>query len=222
MRSLRVLLTLSVALSASPARGETSPLAETTTGPAPAATTLPIARAPAIQIGMAFLAMPLGRVATGTAGDDTSSNLDFAYGVGLWGGVRVMHGLSLGVAPQAIFHLSAKDSDGYSVIDSKKEYDLMARIAYAYTVVPRLAVYAEALPGYSFVTFDKIVVGSKAPRARGIVLGGGLGATFDIDDRLFVNAGLGYQAGFQTSHGITDQDVKTRFLRVALGGGVRL
>jgi hypothetical protein len=217
MRSLMVLLTLSATIAARPARGDASAVAEPKAAAAPE-----VAQDPTVHVGAAFLSMPLGKIATGSAGNDTSSNLDFAYGVGVWAGIRVAGGLSLGVAPQALFHLSAMDSDGYPVIDSKKEYDLMARIAYAYAVVPKVAVYAEALPGYSLVTYDKIVVGSKAPRAHGIVIGGGLGALVDIDDRLFVNVGVGYQAGFQVSHGITEQDVKTRFLRIALGGGVKL
>jgi opacity protein-like surface antigen len=125
------------------------------------------------------------------------------------------------VAPQVVFHLSSKDSAGYSVIDSEKEYDLMARIAYTYTVAPKLDVYAEVLPGYSLVTYNKIVLGSQAPKAHGIVLGGGLGAAFAITERLFANASLGYQQGFQTSHGISDRDVSTKVLRIALGGGVK-
>jgi opacity protein-like surface antigen len=174
-----------------------------------------------LQIGVAFLPMLLGKVATGPSGSDTSSNLDFAYGVGLSFGYSVLAGLSVGIAPQAIFHLGSKDSAGYRVIDSEKEYDLMARIAYAYTVVPRLDVYAEVLPGYSFVTYSEIIQGSQAPKAHGVVLGGGLGAAFAITERLFANVGVGYQQGFQVSHGIGDRDVKTKFVRVALGGGVK-
>ena len=136
-------------------------------------------------------------------------------------GYRVLAGLSVGVAPQVVFHLSSKDSAGYPVIESEKEYDLMARIAYAYTVIPKLDVYAEVLPGYSLVTYNQIILGSQAPRARGIVVGGGLGAAFAITERFFPNVGVGYQLGFQTSHGIRDNDVKTKFLRIALGGGVK-
>jgi len=136
-------------------------------------------------------------------------------------GYRVFAGLSVGVAPQVVFHLTSKDSAGYSVIDSEKEYDLMARIAYAYTVVPKLDVYAEVLPGYSFVTYNEIIQGSKAPKAHGVVLGGGLGAAFAITERLFANVGVGYQQGFQVSHGIGDRDVRTKLLRIALGGGAK-
>jgi opacity protein-like surface antigen len=186
--------------------------------PAPAVTG---ARATRVQVGVAFLPMLLGTVATGPIGNATSSNLDSTYGVGLSFGYRVVKGLSVGVAPQVVFHLSSKDSAGYTVIDSEKEYDLMARIAYAYAVVPKLDVYAEVLPGYSLVTYNKIILGVQAPNAKGIVLGGGLGAAFAITDRLFANVGVGYQLGFQKSFGLSHNDVKTKFLRIALGGGVK-
>ena len=212
-------------LSIARAQGEApaTPVTESADAPAETALAPAVASAPAsrFHVGVAFLPMLLGRVATGPSGNDTSSNLDAAYGVGLSFGYRVIAGLSVGVAPQILFHLSSKDSAGYSVIDSEKEYDLMARIAYAYTVIPKLDVYAEVLPGYSLVTYNKIVLGSQAPRARGIVLGGGLGAAFAISDRFFANAGVGYQLGFQVSHGISDRDVTTKFLRIALGGGVK-
>ena len=182
-----------------------------------------VAGAPAsrVQVGLAFLPMLLGRVATGPSGNDTSSHLDSTYGVGLSLGCRVVAGLSVGVAPQVVYHLSSKDSAGYSVLDSEKEYDLLARIAYAYTVVPKLDVYAEVLPGYAIVTYNRIILGVQTPSAKGFVLGGGLGATVAITDRLYASAGIGYQQGFQKSAGLSDRDVKTRFLRIALGGGVR-
>jgi len=227
MRRLSLIVGLVLFVPASTARAQeeapASPVTEPTTAPGEATLAPAVVGAPAnnFQVGLAFLPMLLGKVATGPSGSDTSSNLDFAYGVGLSFGYRVLAGLSTGIAPQAIFHLSSKDSAGYSVIDSEKEYDLMARIAYAYTVAPKLDVYAEVLPGYSFVTYNEILQGSKAPKAHGVVLGGGLGAAFAITERLFANVGVGYQQGFQTSHGISNRDVKTTFLRIALGGGVK-
>src|ERR1035437_4209730 len=208
MRRLNLIVALALFVPVSTARAQeeapVSPATETTTAPAEATLAPAVAGSAAnnFQVGVAFLPMLLGKVATGPSGSDTSSNLDFAYGVGLSFGYRVLAGLSVGIAPQVVFHLTSKDSAGYSVIDSEKEYDLMARIAYAYTVVPKLDVYAEVLPGYSLVTYNQIVLGSQAPRARGIVVGGGLGAAFAITERLFANAGVGYQLGFQVSHGI--------------------
>jgi hypothetical protein len=192
--------------------------------PTPAVTTpATVAPTPArIQVGVGFLPMLLGKVATvDPNGKASSSNLDTASGVGLSLGYRIIAGLSAGIAAQAVWGLSAKDSGGYPVIESEKEYDLMARIAYTYAVLPRLAVYAEHLLGYSFVTYNYITLGVQPPRAHGAVVGGGLGTAFDVTDYLFVNAGVGYQVGFQQSHGISVRDVKTSFLRIALGVGVK-
>lgn len=178
--------------------------------------------APRFQLGAALLPVLLGRLTTvQSGGGEISSHLDSTYGLGLSFSYRVLAGLSLGIAPQVVFHLSSKDDAGYPIIDSEKELDLMARIAYAHTVMPKLDVYVEVLPGYSFVSYNKIVVGSPAPPARGIVVAGGLGAAFAVTDRFFVNTGLGYQLGFQVSHGISTRDVSTKFLRIAVGGGVR-
>jgi len=225
MRRLNLIVALVLLVPVSTARAQEEAPAATEPDAVPAeaslAPTVPGAPAKNFQVGLAFLPMLLGKVATGPSGENTSSNLDSTYGVGLSFGYRVFAGLSVGVAPQVVFHLTSKDSAGYSVIDSEKEYDLMARIAYAYTVVPKLDVYAEVLPGYSFVTYNEIIQGSKAPKAHGVVLGGGLGAAFAITERLFANVGVGYQEGFQVSHGIGDRDVKTKFLRIALGGGAK-
>jgi hypothetical protein len=159
-------LVLLVPISTARAQGEApvTPATAPTAAPIEEALAPSVAAAPAnnFQVGVAFLPMLLGRVATGPSGDDTSSNLDFAYGVGLSFGYRVIAGLSVGIAPQVVFHLSSKDSAGYPVIDSEKEYDLLARIAYTYAVVPKLDVYAEVLPGFAIVTYNKIVMGSQA------------------------------------------------------------
>lgn len=184
---------------------------------------VPVAGPPSshFQLGVALMPMLMGRVGTGPSGHATSSHLDSTYGVALSFSYRIVAGLSVGVAPQTVFHLTSKDDAGYSVIDSEKEYDLLARIAYAYPVVPDLDVYAEVLPGYSFVSYNQIVSGSPAPRARGFVGAAGLGAAWSITDRFFAHVGVGYQLGFQSSHGIREQEVRTRFLRLAMGGGVK-
>jgi hypothetical protein len=173
-----------------------------------------------MQVGVAFLPMFLGKVGSGPSGDDTWSDLKLAYGVGLSFGYNVIAGLSVGVAPQALFGVKRKDGG-----DSIKEYDIMARIAYAYAVIPKLAVYAEVLPGYSILSLPSSMtfMGEKPPSPKGFVIGFGAGAAYDITDQFFVNLGVGYQMGFQkmTVTGSGDQDLKTKFLRIAVGGGMK-
>jgi opacity protein-like surface antigen len=177
-----------------------------------------------MQLGIAFLPMVLGKLTAGASNDNSTYDISTAYGIGLSFGYNVIAGLSVGIAPQVLFGLTAKDDvSGYEMISSEKEFDIMARIAYAYPVIPKLTVYGELLPGYSIVTYDKSIMGSTPPKPKGLVLAIGAGAAFDVTDLFFVNLAVGYQLGFQKTspEGSDTQDVKTRFLRIALGGGVR-
>jgi opacity protein-like surface antigen len=185
--------------------------------PPPAAAAAPESK---MQVGVAFLPMLLGKVSTGSGGDNTTYDLKLAYGVGLSFGYNVIAGLSVGVAPQLLFHVTG---DQFS--PAAKEWDLMARIAYAYRVIPQLAIYAEILPGYSIISLpsDKTYMGEKPPSPKGFMFAGGVGAAYDVTDLVFVNLGIGYQMALQkmSVNTVGDVDVKTRFLRIAVGGGVK-
>lgn len=172
-----------------------------------------------LQIGVSFLPMVLGRERSPDPSTDVTATRDlaFAYGFAPVIGYAILPGLSVGIAPQLI--LNVKDK-GRST-SASKEYDLMARIAYAYAVAPRFSVYAEFLPGYSIISLSSSYAGISNP--NGIVLAGGVGASMDVTDQMFVNFGIGYQYGTQTTTFFgMDFDVKTRFLRIAIGGGVKL
>jgi hypothetical protein len=182
------------------------PVADT---PAVAAETAPPAPARRFQVGLQFLPMPLGDLSAEQAGVRVDTESRFAFGGGLVVGYEVVSGLVLGVAPQVI--TGAKPRDEAQSAD--KEYDLMARIAYRYSFPGVAAVYAELLPGYSIY----YPVGTDA--AKGFVLAGGVGCEIDFSDRLYVNAGAGYQKGWQAI--TSTSDYRTSFVRVALGVGAR-
>ena len=58
--------------------------------------------------------------------------------------------------------------------------------------------------------------------AKGLVVAAGAGLVMDMTDRVFANVAVGYQVGFQTvSQMGMSVDNNSRYLRVALGGGVR-
>jgi hypothetical protein len=196
MRKLSLFVALMLfALAGSAQAQDGTPAADPGAAPAAAATELPPAAAAAeskMQLGIAFLPMLLGKAAAGSSGDNTSYDMSLAYGVGLSFGYNVIAGLSVGVAPQVLFRVKTKEES-----KSWKEYDLMARIAYAYNVIPKLAVYAEFLPGYSIISFpsSKTFFG-KVPTPKGLVLGFGAGAAYDVTDQFFVNLGVGYQIGY--------------------------
>jgi opacity protein-like surface antigen len=187
-------------------------------GPEAAPVSAPVAAAAPdskMQVGLNLLPMALGKVTGADAnGGSSSMDLGFAYGVGLSFGYAVIPGLTVGLAPQAVLHVIPKDATG----TASKEFDIMARVAYAYTVAPKFAIYAEVLPGYSIITNP-----SPFNAGKGLVLAGGVGATMDVTDQVFVNLGVGYQMGFQKiSQGGATADEKSKFLRVALGAGVKL
>jgi hypothetical protein len=152
--------------------------------------------------GATFLLMPLGR-------GNGYWDLALAYGVGVSVGRRVFHGLSIGVAPQILFNIKRAENP-------RKQYDLMARIAYTFRASARISVFGEVLPGYS------IISPSKGDSARGLVVAAGAGVVIDLTDRMFANASLGYQYGLQSLwiEG-TQYFERDSFLRVALGGGTR-
>ena len=232
MRKLSLFVALALFALAGSARAQDEipapdPAEETATPEAEPAGTTAEQAAPAaskMQVGIAFLPMVLGKLTAGESSDNSTYDLSTAYGLGVSFSYNVIAGLSVGIAPQVLFRLTAKDDvSGYEIISSEKEFDIMARIAYAYHVIPKLAVYGEILPGYSIVTYDKVFMGSTPPKPKGLVLAIRAGAAFDVTDLFFVNLGIGYQLGFQktTPEGSEAQDVRIRFLRIAIGGGVK-
>ena len=170
----------------------------------------PAASPKKIEIGLAFLPMGLGKF-TYTPGD-TERTVDaaFAYGASFTASYEILPGLLVGIAPQMAFNVGEKGAP------AAKQYDLMARVAYAYRPGEAITVYGEVLPGYS------TIVPPAGLKAKGFVLAVGAGAAIDLGDRYFVNIGMGYQIGFQNrpEAGLTLK-TRTKYMRVALGGGVR-
>jgi opacity protein-like surface antigen len=198
--------------------------------PSPASETATAAPESKMQVGVAFLPMLMGKGTGGPSDDTSTADLSFAYGVGLSFGYNVIPGLSVGIAPQLLLNVKSKESGA----TAEKEWDILARIAYAYRVIPQLAIYAEILPGYAFsgaeISVTTMNGPAKSSHPKGFVIAGGLGAAYDVTDLIFVNLGVGYQLGFQSmavpnedpSKPDVDYAAKTRFLRVAIGGGVKL
>ena len=192
-----------------------APVAAPEAAPAPAPVAAPAASESKIQVGINILPMALGKFTTSAGGQSATGDAAFAYGVGLSAGYNVIPGLSIGIAPQFILNVKGKDEN-----DSGKEYDLMLRVAYAYTVAPKFSVLAEVLPGYSIIAPPS---SAGIDKPKGLVLAGGIGAAYDVTDQVFVNLGVGYQMGFQKVSVLgTYVDVKTKFLRIAIGAGVKL
>jgi hypothetical protein len=239
MRKVSTLVGLTLFALASSARAEeaaTAPAADeapAAPGPAIAGATVPTAATPAapsediasqtdqpassrrkLQVGLSFLPMGMGKYVYRQ--DPTSplvkSDAAFAYGAALSVSYEVLPHLLVGLAPQAIFNVQEKTPQVWT--EAVSEYDLMARVAYMYPVVEAINVYAEGLGGYSLI--------KNSAGSAGLVLAFGAGLAIYLTDRVFANVGGGYQIGFQKwANGATSLESETRYVRVALGAGVK-
>jgi hypothetical protein len=190
----------------------TSPPAGVATAPVP---TPPPAAAPAeqpkrkLQVGLAFLPMARGKFDASNAGMTTTVDAAFAYGAGLSVGYEIIPGLVVGLAPQVMFNGKPKESTA----PGGKQWDVLARVAYGYTIPDVVTLYAEVLPGYS------IFYPPGTSSSKGFIVAAGVGAAVDFTEQVFVNLGVGYQMGFQSQSALSEY--QTNFIRVALGGGMK-
>jgi hypothetical protein len=170
-----------------------------------------------LQLGLAFLPMAAGQFHGASGAMSETADAAFAYGAGLSAGYALIPGLVVGVAPQVILNVRPKDGGAAQDLGASgsgnKEYDLLLRVAYAYTLAEATAVYAEVLPGYSVIARS-----GGGPSAKGLVVGVGAGGMLDLGSQTFATLGVGYQWGFQKVQSI---DAWTRYVRVTLGSGVR-
>ncbi|HEX2657801.1 MAG TPA: hypothetical protein VHU40_06000 [Polyangia bacterium] len=189
--------------------------------PAPAATTTVVAgdvAAPVhrkLHLGLSALAMGLGKYRYTSGSDEVvSSDAAFAYGLALSVGYEVIPHLVVGLVPQVIFHVQEKVPEIAGTSPPVQEWDVFARVAYEHDVVEGTQVFAELLPGVSTIR------NQSGP--FGFVMGVGVGARMAVSERAFVNLGAGYQLGFQRwKEGVNTLEASTRYVRVALGGGVK-
>ena len=150
-------------------------------------------------------------------GDTRTGDATFAYGFNLAVNARIIRGLSVGLAPQAIWNVQPKVSaTELASPGASKEYDVLLRIAYTQPLGEGISVYAEVLPGYSLLAPPA----GKSP--KGAVIAFGVGVMMDLSERIFASIGGGYQVGFQAiPAGSETVDNGTRYIRVTLGGGFR-
>jgi hypothetical protein len=172
---------------------------------------------PRLRIGLAFLPMGLGKYTSPIGGVPIQGDALLAYGASVSASYRILAGLSVGVAPQIISNVDYKvNPSALGATPPVREIDLMGRLAYTFPIVETIGLYVEALPGYSLLSQPG------GTSAKGFVVALGGGADMDLTNRIFATFGAGYQLGFQTLPVAGQQvNTRTRYVRVALGGGVR-
>jgi len=228
MRKESLLVALGLVVLAATARaqeGEGPSAAVAAAGPAANANAVPAAGVPPaaethrnLHLGVSFLPAALGKFKySNSLSSTTTQDAYFAYGVGLSASFESRRGLYLGFAPQAIFNVQAKPGNDVAYAKAMREFDFMIRLGYIRRLVDTISAYAELMPGYS------LIVPSDAARiSKGVVVGFGVGCVVDMTDRYFLNVGAGYQVGFQSqTAGINKWELRTQYVRIALGAGAR-
>jgi hypothetical protein len=213
MRKVSTLVGLTVFALAGMARAQeeapaAAPAGDAAAAPAPAPEAAPPPAAPTasdskMQAGLNLLPMLLGK----TKFDGGDTDMKLAYGIGLSFGYAVIPGLYVGVAPQFLLNVKSKDGG-----DASKAIDLLVRVAYVYTVAPKIGIYAELLPGYS------IIMPPEGSKGKGFVIAGGVGANYDVTDQIYLNLGVGYQYGLQK---VDSAKANLSYLRIAVGAGMK-
>jgi len=162
-----------------------------------------------MRLGVTLMPMPLGSLKSNLGGAESSVDSAIAFGVMPVFDYLVLPNVFVGAAPSYTFNVKGKDDMGAA----SKELDLLLRVGYGLPVSEKLGLYGYASPGYS------IISQSQGDSAKGLVLGLHAGAMMDVASNLFVNGQLGYQLGFQK---LADADMKSNFLQIGLGVGMRL
>jgi hypothetical protein len=171
-------------------------------------------RADEMRIGIALLPMPIGVLRGSGAGSETGAGSVFALGVMTSVDFVTRPNAFVGFAASYAFGIKAHDTD----VDPSQELDLLLRIGYTAPVGGRVHAYGYLAPGYSFVY--RVPGGGGA---QGLVIGLHGGGRFDVTPRLFLDAELGYQAGFQRDlHSLIERNERTTLVQAAIGVGVRM
>ena len=181
-----------------------------------------------LQLGLSFLPMSLGKFKSSYGGMPADLDAAIAPGFAISVGYEIVRGLSVGLAPQVALQRQAQGRPDHDRSGRVEGDRCDGAVAYAYQIVDTIALYGEALPGYS------LVQPKTGDIAKGAVFAFGVGAIMDLTDRTFVSLAGGYQWGFQsrtdTAHFVMDgmpvvtmtkTDVAFSYYRVALGVGAR-
>jgi len=173
-------------------------------------------RAPAdqLRVGITLLPMPLGVLRAGDAASDTSAASAFAFAVMTSVDFVTQPNLFVGLASSYAFHIQARGAG----VDPGQELDLLLRLGYTAPLGRRLHAHAYLAPGYS------LLCGLPGHRgAQGLVVGLHGGVLFDLTASLFLDAELGYQAGFQRDlHSWIERNERTTLVQAGAGVGVRI
>lgn len=174
-----------------------------------------------MRLGVVLSPMPTGTLKAKVGPLEGEDDAAFAFGVMPTFDFGINQFLFVGLAPQFIFNVNGKDSDG----DAGQELDLRARVGGIAKVADTIRLFGYVAPGYSIVMVPDKPDGQDNP--AGFVLGFAAGAAFDLTPAMFLSGEVGYQVGYQGTTvsapgGDVDVELKTNYLHLGIGLGVRL
>lgn len=170
-----------------------------------------------LRLGVTLAPMPAGTLKSSFAGAEVDTSSAFAFAIAPTFDYSINQFVFVGLAPQYIFNIKGKDATG----SAATELDLRLRVGGNAKVADTLMLYGYLAPGYGIVMPGSDSANSES--AKGFVLGFAAGAMLDFTPALFGTAEIGYQVGYQKfSVAGSDVDLKTNFMHIGIGLGVRL
>lgn len=175
--------------------------------------TAPIGR---MRLSFSVVPAPLGSIEADASGFQFGGDAAFAFGLRPAFDYSINDYFFIGFSPQLLLNVKGEDYD-----DAGKELDLLVRLGGHAPVADNLHLYGYLAPGYSIIYLPSRPVNIEDP--AGFVLGVAAGAIYSFSDRLFAVGDIGYQLGFQgTTILNTDVDIRSRYLLIGLGVGMKL
>ncbi len=191
----------------------------------PAAAQEAVAPEKKLSLGLGLQLMPVGTIKVKLMGLSDSQDTAVAFAVAPSLDYRVSPSFLIGAAPRFIFNVKPTDAT-----ESATELDLLARFTGLLPVSPTLTVFGQLAPGYSIImpSDSGSQQGADFPDPKGLVFDFGAGVHITVAPTVFLVGGVGYQIGLQSSTfsspgtGDVDVDLKTSYLHIEFGLGVRI
>lgn len=169
------------------------------------------AHAQSVRGGASISLLPLGTISFDAPGESDSADTAIAFGINGLIDYAINPAISIGFMPQVLLNVKPEDED-----ESAKQFDLLVRVAGHYPAAPNIDLYGYLAPGYSIISPPDWP--DNVDRPKGLIIGFGGGAAYQVAPRTAITGELGYQIGLQglEENGVAI-DLETSYLRVGAG-----
>jgi hypothetical protein len=160
-----------------------------------------------MRLAINLVPMPYGSLSPASSPSETTA---FAFGVMPAFDYLVHQNFFVGLGPTYTFNVKGSDAP-----EASKQFDILLRLGGGAPIAEKLQLFGYLAPGYSIIQ----VPSGTGDNPKGLTVGAHAGAIYELSQALFLNGTLGYQVGMQK---VMSSDLKTQYLQVALGVGMRL